>query len=46
MEGSHLGQGRHTDAHAGMTGDQNRIRDVRKTKAPARIILRAQIFDD
>jgi hypothetical protein len=33
MDGSHLGQGRHTNAHPGMTGDQNRIRDVRKIKS-------------
>jgi hypothetical protein len=46
MDGSHLGQGRHTDAHDGVTGDQKRIRDVMKTKTPARVILRAQIFDD
>jgi hypothetical protein len=33
MDSSHLGQGRHTNAHAGMTGDQNRIRDVRTIKS-------------
>jgi hypothetical protein len=33
MGGSHLGQGRHTDADAGVTGDQKRIRDIKKTKS-------------
>jgi hypothetical protein len=43
---SELGQGGRSSATAKGAGDCIGIRDVGKTKTPARVILRAQNFDD